>query len=68
MDTIPTISTGQPSTLGTYRDLCKTVGFEKAKAYFEERIAKAGEDEPVLADEHQVMHLIMALEATKAPT
>jgi len=58
-----TLSSGQPSTLGSYHDNCKAVGFHKAQAYFEQKIAEQGRDEPVLADEGQMMLLILSLES-----
>ena len=61
----PALSTGQPSTLGTYHDLCEAMGLTKAQSYFEEKIYAQGRDEPVLADESQVMSLIMNLERGK---
>jgi len=60
--TAPKLSTGQPSTLGDYHDLCKLVGFTKAQAYFEEKIYAQGRDDPVLADESQMLLLIARLE------
>jgi hypothetical protein len=59
----PTLSTGQPSTLGNYHDLCEAVGFTKAQSYFEEKIYAQGRDEPVLADERQMILLILSLES-----
>ena len=58
------LSTGDPSTLGSYIKLCKAFGFTKAQAYFEEKAYAAphGEEEEVLADERQVMVLVVRLE------
>ena len=61
----PTLSTGQPSTLGVWRDNCKAFGLMKAAAYFEDKIYAEGEDEPVLADESQVMVIVRELERRK---
>lgn len=56
------LSTGDPSTLGNYRNLCKIVGFDKAAAYFEEMIKEQGEDSEVIQHESQMMLLIAAIE------
>lgn len=61
-----TISTGDPSTLGTYRRIVLALtGDEQhgAVRFFDEKIAESpnGEDEEVLADESQVMYLIAEL-------
>lgn len=61
----PILSTGQPSTLGVWRDNCKAFGLMKAAAYFEDKIYAEGEDEPVLAAENQVMALVRTLETRK---
>lgn len=60
------LSTGQASTLGTYRDNCKAFGLTKAADYFEKKIAESpnGADEEVEAEESQVMALIGALETS----
>lgn len=59
------LSTGQPSTLGSYYDNCCAVfGSDSAPArYFAGQIAKAkdGRDEAVLQDETQVMQVIYAM-------
>lgn len=56
----PTLSTGQPSTLGVWRDLCAGIlgADSPATEYFDRKIEEQGRDEPVLADETQVMALI----------
>lgn len=59
------LSTGDDSTLGTYKKLCDAVFGDgnKASAYFAAKIAESpnGPDEVVLADESQVMVLIQSL-------
>lgn len=64
------ISTGQDSTLGTYRDIAKFLclnlcgkGNHKAVEFFEKKIkdSKNGENEEVIAEESQVIYLIMKL-------
>jgi hypothetical protein len=59
----PMLSTGQPSTLGVYRDNCAALfgPGSAAVAYFDGKIAEQGRDEPVLADEQQMMALIASL-------
>lgn len=56
---VPRISTGQPSTLGTYRQIASILGPE-AVAFIDKEIADApnGEDEVVIADESQMMYLL----------
>ena len=62
-----TISTGQPSTLKTYRGiaLALTGGDEQSRAvqFFDDKIKDSpnGEDEGVIADEGQMMLLIAQL-------
>lgn len=59
------LSTGQPSTLGSYRDNCIAMfGEDSAPAkFFIEKIANSpnGELEEVIAEETQVMGLIAEL-------
>ena len=59
-----TLSTGELSTLGVYRDYCAALFGEESKAtiYFDRQIAASprGRDEEVIADESQMMYLIMA--------
>lgn len=59
----PLLSTGQPSTLGTWRDNCAAMfgADNQAVAYFDGKIAEQGRDEPVIADEVQVLHLVASL-------
>ena len=55
------ISTGEPSTLGTYRKIALALsGDENSPAvkFFDAKIAEQGENEVVVADESQVMALI----------
>lgn len=62
MDTtgIPTISTGEPSTLATYLKIAKTVFGDRAEKWVQDKIetAKNHENEVVIADEGQVMMLL----------
>ncbi len=57
-----TISTGDPSTLGTYRKIALILGGEDSQAvkFFDDKISKSpnGESEEVIADETQVLYLI----------
>lgn len=63
-EAVPTLSTGQPSTFGSYLDNCKALGLDKAVAFLEDKIraAKDGRDEVVIVDESQMLYLIMELE------
>jgi len=56
---IPLISTGQPSTLGTYKELAVFFG-PKAEAFIDKKIAEAtkGKDEEVIAEETQMLYLL----------
>lgn len=63
------ISTGEDSTLKTYRNIAYILsGFEESEAtrFFDKKIAEApnGENEEVIADETQMMYLIISM-ATK---
>lgn len=62
------ISTGQPSTLGTYRMLAVLYG-PKAVAHMDKLIAEApnGDQEEVIADETQMMHLLARLTTEQTP-
>ena len=55
----PTLSTGQPSTLGVWRDnMVALFGpASPAVVYLDKKIAEQGRDEPVIADERQALHL-----------
>jgi hypothetical protein len=59
---IKMLSTGQPSTLGNYLILCRLVfGRQSRQAQFiEDKIADSpkGENEEVIADESQMLHLL----------
>lgn len=56
------LSTGQPSTLKTYKQLAKMFG-PKCEKFFEEKIQESpiGEAEEVLADEQQMMMLMVSM-------
>ena len=58
------LSTGQPSTLGSYLENCKLFGLTKAVEFLEEKIAESpnGANEEVVAHESQMMSLIGHLE------
>jgi hypothetical protein len=63
---IPLISTGEPSTLKTYRKIALILsGDEDSKAvtFLDEKIDESphGEDEVVLADERQMIYVILSL-------
>lgn len=62
-----TLSTGMPSTLGSYLKLCNMFfGEESVQTKFIlEKIASNpnGADEEVIADEHQMMYLLFNLPA-----
>lgn len=61
------LSTGKPSTLGTYRDFCADIygSHSPSTEYFNRKIKQApnGRREEVLQDEGQVVQLVLALEA-----
>jgi hypothetical protein len=61
------LSTGEPSTLGTYRKIAVALTGEDSKAvkYFDKKIAESphGADEEVIAAESQVIHLIFSINA-----
>lgn len=59
MDT-PLLSTGQPSTLGSYYDLCLAFFGRDSKPteFFAEKIAEQGRDEVVIQPESQMMFLV----------
>ncbi len=58
-------SSGEPSTLGTYRKMALALSDENSLAvkFFDKKIAEStnGENEEVLANESQVMFLIFQL-------
>lgn len=60
------ISTGQPSTLKTYRELAAVI-FPKALPMLDARIDAFGEDEEVIQDETQMLYLFAQIEFGGAP-
>jgi hypothetical protein len=52
-----------PSTLGGYRALCAAIGGPNCKAvkFLDERIARDGEDEPVIQADSQMRMLLMPM-------
>lgn len=56
------LSTGDPSTLGSYFKLCTAFGLRKAAKFFEDKIAETSADDEVIQDERQMMHLIGQIE------
>jgi hypothetical protein len=60
----PKLSTGQPSTLGSYLDNCNALGLKAGAKFFEDKIAQSpkGREERVIAAESQVMYSIANLE------
>ena len=64
-DPIPTplLSTGQPSTLGVWRDMTfALLGEGPAVQFLDEKIAEQGRDEPVLSDERQMILLLVTMD------
>jgi len=59
------LSTGHPSTLGTYRDLCELFFSKDSPQYrfIEQKISESpnGTDEEVIAEESQMMYLLASL-------
>ena len=55
-----TISTGQPSTVGTYFGISRFFG-EKAQAFMQEYMDKSGPDEEIIAEESQMLYLLANL-------
>ena len=53
------LSTGEPSTLGTYKKMCVIFG-QKAIDFIQAKIDESpnGEDEEVIADEGQMIYLL----------
>jgi len=49
-----------PKTLGEWRDFCAIIADEDSQAvkFFDDKIKAQGRDEPVLADETQMLMLI----------
>lgn len=58
------ISTGEPSTLATYRKIAVIMRGEDSAAvrFFDKKIAEQGEHEEVVADERQVLFMIASFE------
>ena len=58
------LSTGDPSTLGSYMKMTKLLMGEKAVAFLQEKIdgSPDGEDEMVIAEETQVIQLLAAID------
>ena len=52
-----TISTGQPSTVGTYYGISKFFG-EKAEGFMKFHMDKYGADEEIIAEESQMLYLM----------
>ena len=57
-----TLSTGEPSTLGTYKKMCVLFG-SKAEAFIQDKIdaSDKGESEEVIADEQQMLILLASM-------
>ncbi len=64
-----TLSTGQPSTLGSYKELARFFG-PKAVALIDKKIEQDpdGENAEVLADEPQMMLLLQAASQSETPS
>jgi len=64
MVSAPVLSTGQPSTLAVWRELMTELAGNhgRAVAYLDRKIAEQGADQPVLADESQVLMLLVAMD------
>lgn len=54
------LSTGVPSTLGNWYDLCKVTFGEESMAtlFIKEKMDESGRDEEVLTDESQLLHVL----------
>ncbi len=52
-----------PETLGEYRDLCAAIGGADCRAvkFLDEKIAEAGRDEKVIADDFQMRILLFPM-------
>jgi hypothetical protein len=59
----PTLSTGVPSTLGNWYALSKAVFGEHSSPtlFLKEKLDEQGADEPVIADERQVLQALLAM-------
>ena len=62
--TCPKLSTGQDSTLGNWRLLCAAVFGKDSPSvrYFDAKIADQGADMWVVADEQQMMYVVLNAE------
>lgn len=62
-DMAATISTGEPSTLGTYRKISAALTGEDSPAtkMFDDKIKEQGEDMEVIQDEGQMLMLIVSM-------
>jgi hypothetical protein len=58
------LSTGAPSTLKSYRDLTAAFFGETSAAtkFLDDKIAKQGEDEEVIADEQQMIQMLFEID------
>lgn len=58
--TQPMLSTGEPSTLGVWREMTAALFGEEspAVAFLDAKIRDQGEDEPVISDERQLIHAL----------
>lgn len=56
-------------TLGDYRDFCAIIADENSPAviFFDDKIKQQGRDEPVMADESQMLMLIGSLLRKEKP-
>ena len=65
---IPILSDGTPSTLGNWRKIAVFLGGDSnpATKFLDEKIAKQGEDEPVVADESQMLNLVVSMISKQA--
>lgn len=63
----PVLSTGQPSTLGVYRQHAVDLFGEDSKAikYLDKEIAEQGEDETVLTNESQMIQVLTSIHKKK---
>lgn len=68
-DDAPRLSTGQPSTLGVWRDLTAAVfgSDSPAVAFWDDKIAEQGRDEWVVSDETQTLWLTACLHGLPPP-
>lgn len=62
---VPTLSTGMPATLKSYRALAELL-FPKALPMLDRRIEEFGEDEIVIQHESQMIYLFNAIQTGEA--